>query len=138
MVAGAGGMFGSVLRETGIGTALANTLADLGIPLLLAAYLISLALRVAQGSATVAIQTTAALLAATVSGAGLNDIQTALVVVAMGAGSFFASHVNDSGFWLVGGFLQVDTKTNLKMWTTFTSVISLVSFAFCTLVYVIV
>ncbi|MDK8658000.1 GntP family permease, partial [Actinotignum sanguinis] len=138
MVAGAGGMFGSVLRETGIGTALANTLADLGIPLLLAAYLISLALRVAQGSATVAIQTTAALLAATVSGAGLNDIQTALVVVAMGAGSFFASHVNDSGFWLVGGFLQVDTKTNLKMWTTFTSVISLVSFVFCTLVYLIV
>ncbi|MGJ9529583.1 GntP family permease [Actinotignum sp. GS-2025a] len=138
MVAGAGGMFGSVLRETGIGTALANTLADLGIPLLLAAYLISLALRVAQGSATVAIQTTAALLAATVSGAGLNDIQTALVVVAMGAGSFFASHVNDSGFWLVGGFLQVDTKTNLKMWTTFTSVISLVSFGFCSLVYLIV
>ncbi|MGJ9482551.1 hypothetical protein ACRQDV_09440 [Actinotignum sp. GS-2025e] len=118
--------------------ALANTLADLGIPLLLAAYLISLALRVAQGSATVAIQTTAALLAATVSGAGLNDIQTALVVVAMGAGSFFASHVNDSGFWLVGGFLQVDTKTNLKMWTTFTSVISLVSFGFCSLVYLIV
>ncbi|MDK8342531.1 MAG: hypothetical protein QP773_11380 [Winkia sp. UMB3164B] len=56
----------------------------------------------------------------------------------MGAGSFFASHVNDSGFWLVGGFLQVDTKTNLKMWTTFTSVISLVSFVFCTLVYLIV
>src|SRR5699024_5039314 len=59
MVAGAGGMFGGVLRETGIGTALADLLEDVGLPLLVSAYLISLALRVAQGSATVAITTTA-------------------------------------------------------------------------------
>lgn len=138
MVAGAGGMFGGVLRATGIGDALANVLSDLGFPLILMAYLISLALRVAQGSATVAVQTTAALLSSTVAAAGINDMRTALIVVAMGAGSFFASHVNDSGFWLVGGFLQVDTKTNLKMWTTFTSVISLTAFVFCSIFYAIV
>ena len=62
----------------------------------------------------------------------------ALLIVAMGAGSFFASHVNDSGFWLVGGLLQVDTATNLRLWTVFTSVISLTAFAVTALLYLVV
>ncbi len=138
MVAGVGGMFGGVLRETGIGTALADSLEHLGMPLIVSAYILSLALRVAQGSATVAITTTAGLLGSAVASADISAMQAALIVVAMGAGSFFASHVNDSGFWLVGGFLQVDTATNLKLWTVVSSVISVVSFAFCCLFYVLV
>lgn len=138
MVAGAGGMFGGVLRETGIGTALADLLEDVGLPLLVSAYLISLALRVAQGSATVAITTTAGLLGPAVMAAEASPAQLALLIVAMGAGSFFASHVNDSGFWLVGGLLQVDTATNLRLWTVFTSVISLTAFAVTALLYLVV
>lgn len=138
MVAGAGGMFGGVLRETGIGDALAASLDALGLPLIVSAYLISLALRVAQGSATVAITTTAGLLASALMASGASPAQLALVVVAMGAGSFFASHVNDSGFWLVGGLLQVDTATNLRLWTVFTSVISLFAFIVAGLLYLVV
>ena len=138
MVAGAGGMFGGVLRETGIGDALADSLDSLGLPLIVSAYLISLALRVAQGSATVAITTTAGLLGPAMAAADLSGAQAALIVVAMGAGSFFASHVNDSGFWLVGGFLQLDTSTNLKVWTVISSVISVTAFIFTSLLYLVV
>lgn len=138
MVAGAGGMFGGVLRETGIATALSDSLDTIGMPLLVSAYLIALALRVAQGSATVAITATAGMLGPALIGSGLSAGKQALIVIAMGAGSFFASHVNDSGFWLVGGYLQIDTLTNLKLWTVFTSVVSVVAFAFCGLLYLIV
>ena len=138
MVAGAGGMFGGVLRETGIGTALADSLDSLGLPLIVSAYLIALALRVAQGSATVAITTTAGLLGLALATSSLSPAQAALVMVTMDAGSFFASHVNDSGFWLVGGFLQLDTATNLRIWTVVSSVISVVAFIFTVLVYLVV
>ncbi|MGO2048616.1 GntP family permease [Brachybacterium alimentarium] len=138
MVAGAGGMFGGVLRETGIGDALATVLDSAGLPLIASAYLISVALRVAQGSATVAITTTAGLLGPAMIASAASPAQLGLVIVAMGAGSFFASHVNDSGFWLVGGLLQLDTATNLRLWTVFTSVISLMAFAVAALLYVVV
>ncbi|WP_143336759.1 GntP family permease [Corynebacterium pacaense] len=137
MVAGAGGMFGGVLRETGVGDALATSLDHLGMPLLVSAYLISLALRVAQGSATVAITTAAGLLGPAIFAAGVSDARVALIIIAMGAGSFFASTVNDSGFWLVGGYLGLDTKTNLKVWTVFTSVISVVAFLLTAVLYLL-
>lgn len=111
---------------------------DVGLPLLVSAYLISLALRVTQGSATVAITTTAGLLGPAVMAAEASPAQLALLIVSMGAGSFFASHVNDSGFWLVGGLLQVDTATNLRLWTVFTSAISLTAFAVTALLYLVV
>ncbi|KAA9393168.1 GntP family permease [Kocuria coralli] len=137
-LAGTGGMFGAVLRASGIGSALADGLETLGLPLIVAAYLISVTLRVAQGSATVAVTTTAALLAPAVLVMDLGELQLALIVLAMAAGSFFASHVNDSGFWLVRGFLEMDTPTALKVWTTTSSVISLTSFALVAAVYAVV
>src|SRR5690606_39069730 len=83
---------------------------DVGLPLLVSAYLISLALRVAQGSATVAITTTAGLLGPAVMAAEASPAQLALLIVAMGAGAFFASHANDPRVWPVGGRLQVDGR----------------------------
>ncbi|MDN6178961.1 MAG: GntP family permease, partial [Micrococcaceae bacterium] len=135
LITGAGGMFGGVLRASGIGEALSDVLGDLGVPLILAGFLISGILRVAQGSATVALTTAAALLAPAVAVAGLNDIQLATMVVAVAAGSVIISHVNDSGFWLVGRFFDMDVKTTLKTWTVLETLIGVVGFAFAAVIF---
>ncbi|EMY34884.1 gluconate permease [Arthrobacter crystallopoietes BAB-32] len=128
LITGAGGMFGGVLRTSGIGDALADVLGDVGIPLILAGFLISAILRVAQGSATVALTTAAGLIAPAVSAAGYNGFQLATLVVAVAAGSVVASHVNDSGFWLVGRFMNMDVKTTLKTWTVMETTIGVIGF----------
>lgn len=128
LITGAGGMFGGVLRASGIGKALADTMGDLGIPVLLGCFLVALVLRVAQGSATVALTTAAALMAPAVAAAGYNDWQLAGVVLATAAGSVAASHVNDSGFWLVGRLLNLDVATTLKTWTVNQTLIALIGF----------
>lgn len=135
LITGAGGMFGGVLRTSGIGDALADVLGDLGVPLILAGFLISGILRVAQGSATVALTTAAGLLAPAVAAAGLNDIQLATMVVAVAAGSVIISHVNDSGFWLVGRFFDMDVKTTLKTWTVLETLIGVVGFALAAVIF---
>ncbi|WP_374999420.1 GntP family permease [Aeromicrobium sp. CTD01-1L150] len=127
LITGAGGMFGGVLRTSGIGEALTSSLTGLGIPLLLQAFLIATALRVAQGSATVALTTTAGLVAA--QSAELNQIELALIVTAIAAGSTVLSHVNDSGFWLVGKFFGMDEKTTLKTWTVQETTLGVAAFA---------
>ncbi len=129
LITGAGGAFGGVLRASGIGDALAESLNAIGLPVIVAAFLIATALRVAQGSATVALTTTAGLIAPVVAAEGLSSIDIALVVIAIAAGSTVLSHVNDSGFWLVGRFLDMDVKTTLKTWTVMETLIGLVGFA---------
>ncbi|GAB3267516.1 GntP family permease [Microbacterium sp. MEC084] len=137
LITGAGGMFGGVLRASGIGAALSESLDDLGLPLIFAAYLIAVALRVAQGSATVALVTTAGLLAPAVTAGGFGVVDTAAITLAAAAGSVFASHVNDSGFWLVGRLMNMDVKTTLKTWTVQQALESLVGFAIVLAVYAI-
>jgi len=117
LITGAGGMFGGVLRTSGIGDALSTTLGDIGLPVIIAAWLIAAILRLAQGSATVALVTAAGLVAPAVAAANLNSVELAAVVLATAAGSVFAGHVNDSGFWLVGRLMGMDVKTTLKTWT---------------------
>lgn len=135
LVTGAGGMFGGVLRASGIGDALANTLGSIGVPVILACFLISLILRVAQGSATVALVTTAGLMGATVASGGFNGVQLAAIVLATAAGSVAASHVNDSGFWLVGRLMGMDVATTLRTWTVMETAISVIGFALSLLVF---
>ncbi|ANH38701.1 Inner membrane permease YgbN [Nocardioides dokdonensis FR1436] len=127
LITGAGGMFGGVLRASGIGEALTSSLSDLGLPLLLQAFLIATALRVAQGSATVALTTAAGLIAS--QAAGLHDLRVALLVIAIAAGATVLSHVNDSGFWLVSRFFGMDEKTTLKTWTVMETTLGLTAFA---------
>ena len=130
LVTGAGGMFGGVLRASGIGDVLAEMLSDTGMPIIVAAFIISLALRIAQGSATVALTTTSALIAPTVAAAtGLSSFDLCFIVIAIASGATAFSHVNDSGFWLVSRFLEMDTKTTLKTWTVMETLIGLVGFA---------
>ncbi|MBB5831403.1 GntP family gluconate:H+ symporter [Brachybacterium aquaticum] len=128
LITGAGGMFGGVLRSSGIGDALSGVLSDLGLPLILAAYIIAVVMRVAQGSATVALVTAAGLMAPAVAAAGYSPGQIAAITVATAAGSVFASHVNDSGFWLVGRLLNMDVATTLRTWTVQQTIESLIGF----------
>jgi len=117
LITGAGGMFGGVLRYSGIGDALSDSLADLGLPLIVSAFVIATILRVAQGSATVALTTTAGLLSVAVVEADPSSVQLVALVLAIAAGATVLSHVNDSGFWLVSRFFGMDVKTTLKTWT---------------------
>ncbi len=129
LITGAGGMFGGVLRASGIGTALADVLGDIGLPVIVAAFVVSVLLRVAQGSATVALTTTAGLIAPVVeASSGLSAIDLALIVIAIAAGATVLSHVNDSGFWLVSRFFQMDEKTTLKTWTVMETLLGTIGF----------
>ncbi|MGH3473430.1 MAG: GntP family permease [Aeromicrobium sp.] len=136
LITGAGGMFGGVLELSGIGEALTSSLSDLGIPLLLQAFVIATALRVAQGSATVALTTAAGLIAS--DAAGLGDVQIALLVTAIAAGATVLSHVNDSGFWLVSRFFEMDVKTTLKTWTVMETTLGVSAFAVAAVLYPLV
>jgi GntP family gluconate:H+ symporter len=128
LVTGAGGAFGKVLTESGIGTALADTLSSAGLPILLMAYVLAAVLRAAQGSATVAIVTTAGLLAASVSSGDFSALQMALITMAVGFGAFGFSHVNDSGFWIVTRYLGLSVADGLKTWTVLTTLLGICGF----------
>lgn len=137
LVTGAGGMFGGILRSSGIGDALATTLSDLGIPVIAAAFIISSCLRVAQGSATVAVTTTAALISPLVVGGDFTQIEICAITVAVAAGSVVLSHFNDSGFWLFKGLYGIDEKTTLRTWTVLETLIGVIGFTIATCVYLI-
>ncbi|MGO1234827.1 MAG: GntP family permease [Microbacterium gubbeenense] len=137
LITGAGGMFGGVLRASGIGDALADTLSDLGLPIIVAAYVIAVLLRLAQGSATVALVTTAGLMAPAVAAGDFSAIDVAAITLATAAGSVFGSHVNDSGFWLVGRLMNMDVKTTLKVWTVQQAIESVVGFAIVLVIYLV-
>ncbi|MFJ8664867.1 GntP family permease [Streptomyces sp. NPDC093600] len=129
LVVGAGGVFGAVLKASGVAQALSDTFNDVGLPVIVLAYLISLVLRVAQGSATVAIVTTAGIVLPLVEGGDFSQAFLALVIMAISAGSIFASHVNDGGFWIVAKYFGISERDTLKSWTVLESVLSLAGFA---------
>lgn len=130
LITGAGGMFGGVLRASGIGDSIADTLAAFGLPVIVAGFVIAAIVRVAQGSATVALTTAAALMQPIVVGSpDFSSLQVVAIVLSLAAGSVVASHVNDSGFWLVSRFFGMDTKTTLKTWTVGQTLLGLVGFA---------
>lgn len=129
LVVGAGGIFGAVLKASGVAAAISDTFQDVGLPIIVLAYLLSLILRVAQGSATVAIVTTAGIVAPLLSEGDYSQAFVALVIMAISAGSIFASHVNDGGFWMVAKYFGISERDTLKTWTVLESVLSLAGFA---------
>ncbi|EKR5652591.1 GntP family transporter [Escherichia coli] len=136
LVTGAGGVFGKVLVESGVGKALANMLQMIDLPLLPAAFIISLALRASQGSATVAILTTGGLLSEAVM--GLNPIQCVLVTLAACFGGLGASHINDSGFWIVTKYLGLSVADGLKTWTVLTTILGFTGFLITWCVWLVI
>ncbi|BCW65460.1 GntP family transporter [Arthrobacter sp. NicSoilB4] len=138
MVVAAGGVFGSVLQVSGIGKALSESLDTLGVPLLLLGFIISLALRAAQGSATVAIVTTAGLLSSAVAGGGYTPAQIAVIVIAIGFGSLGLSHVTDAGFWVVVRYYGLTVADGLRTWTVLTTILGLAGFALAFVAWILV
>ncbi|MGV9243051.1 GntP family permease [Streptomyces sp. NPDC003710] len=138
LVVGAGGVFGAVLKGSGVAQALSDTFHDVGLPVIVLSYLISLVLRVAQGSATVAIVTTAGIVAPLLTGSHHSEGFAALVIMAISAGSIFASHVNDGGFWMVAKYFGISERDTLRTWTVLESVLSVAGFAVAAAVSVFV
>ncbi|MDF4253726.1 GntP family permease [Streptomyces sp. WMMB303] len=138
LVVGAGGVFGAVLQGSGVAQALADVFGDAGLPVIVLAYLISLVLRVAQGSATVAIVTTAGIVAPLLAQSDPSQAHLALVIMAISAGSIFASHVNDGGFWMVSKYFGISERDTLASWTVLESVLSVAGFAVAALVSIVV
>jgi Gnt-I system low-affinity gluconate transporter len=124
LVTGAGGVLKQVLVDSGIGEQLALAVADSGINPLVLAWLLAAIVRVTQGSATVAMITSAGIVSPILPLFHLSEPQTALVVIAIAAGATILSHVNDSGFWLVGKYLRMDEKQTLQSWTVMETIIA--------------
>ncbi len=125
----AGGIFGTVIKATGIGEVtgiyLASTGLGLFVPFLIAAFL-----KTAQGSSTVAIMTTASIISPMLVSLNLNsDRGTVLATLAMGAGSMMISHSNDAFFWVVTKFSDLEIKSTLRVWTSTTAVMGIFAFA---------
>jgi len=102
LITGAGGVLKQVLIDSGIGGMMAESMANSALPPILLAWMLAALVRVTQGSATVAMITAASIIAPIIGEFGLNDPQRALVVISIASGATLLSHVNDSGFWLVG------------------------------------
>jgi GntP family gluconate:H+ symporter len=134
LVVGAGAFFGAVLSATGVGTAVAGSLSQAGLPIIVSAFVISAGMRIAQGSATVAIVTTGGILAPSLA-SGFSQPQLALIVVAISSGSIIASHVNDGGFWIISKYFNMSVKDTLKTWTVLETVLSAVGFGMAALIY---
>jgi len=124
LIVGAGGGFKQVLIDTGIGTVIAEAIEGSSVSVLLLAWIVAALIRVATGSATVATVTAAGILAPVA--ADLSTPEVSLMVLAIGAGSLFLSHVNDAGFWLVKEYLGTTVGQNLKTWTVMECIISVV------------
>ncbi|WP_425864576.1 GntP family transporter [Arthrobacter sp. TWP1-1] len=138
MIVAGGGIFGTVLQVSGIGGALSQTLDGWGVPVLLLGFIISLALRAAQGSATVAIVTTTGLLSSAILSGGYTPIQIAVITVAIGFGSLGLSHVTDAGFWVVVRYYGLTVADGLRTWTVLTTILGLAGFALTFVAWILV
>ncbi|CAM4273737.1 gluconate:H+ symporter [Nocardia ninae] len=138
LVVGAGAFFGKVISATGIGTALADTMSAAGLPVIVLAYIISCGLRIAQGSATVAIVTTGGIVAPLVASHNYSQMSIALIAMAIAAGSIILSHVNDGGFWIIAKYFNLTVKQTLQTWTVLETILSVVSFAVAAILFAIV
>ncbi|MEU1622766.1 gluconate:H+ symporter [Streptomyces sp. NPDC005722] len=128
LIVGAGGGFKQTLIDAGIGDMILGWSDGWNISPLLLAWLIAVLIRVATGSATVATISAAGLVAPLAE--GMTGTHAALLVLAVGAGSLFFSHVNDAGFWLVKEYFGMDVPQTLKSWSAMETVISVVGIAF--------
>ena len=130
LITGAGGVLKQVLIDSGMGQMMAESMAGSVLPPIILAWLLAAVVRVIQGSATVAMITAAGIIAPVIALLGLNDPQQALVVIAISSGATLLSHVNDSGFWLVGKYLGMNEKQTLQSWTVMESIIAVTGLAF--------
>jgi GntP family gluconate:H+ symporter len=128
LIVSAGGGFKQVLVDSGIGTLLADWARDANVSVLLLAWVLAVLIRLATGSATIATITASSLIVDLV--AGMSTGEVSLVVLAVGAGSLFFSHVNDAGFWLVNQYFGMSVGQTLKTWSIMETVLSVSGLVF--------
>ena len=131
LVIGAGSGFSKVMTVGGVGDAIAEFARQAPVSPLIYGWFIAAVIRVATGSATVAIITTAGIVAP--AAAAIPGLNRELLVIAMGAGSLILSHVNDGGFWLVKEYLGLSMSDTFKSWTLAETVLSVSGLLFCLL-----
>ncbi|MEM6051875.1 gluconate transporter [Erwinia sp. P7711] len=117
LVIGAGGVFKQVLVDSGVGPALGNALTGAGLPVALACFILAGAVRIIQGSATVACLTAVGLIMPVIEPLHYSGAQMAALSLCIAGGSVIFSHVNDAGFWLFGRFTGATEAQTLKTWT---------------------
>lgn len=135
LLTGAGGVYKQILVDTEIGLQLAGLMNNWGIPIILFAFLAAALVRLLQGSSTVAMITAAGLTAPLLSNFEGSSYQLACIVITIASGASIFSHVNDSGFWLVGQYLGIDEKTTFKSWSLMTTILALSGFIFSSVLY---
>jgi len=129
LITGAGGVFKQMLVDSGLGVQLAESMSHSALPPIALAWILAMLIRVSQGSATVAMITSAGIMAPLLASFTLSDPHKALIVIAIAAGATTASHVNDSGFWLVAKYLGMTEKQALQSWTVMETIISVTGFS---------
>ncbi|GGA47371.1 GntP family permease [Paenibacillus physcomitrellae] len=128
LIIGGGGAFKQVLINSGVGTAIANVATNAHINVILFAWLVAALIRVATGSATVAMTTAAGIVAPVLAATPGASVE--LVVLATGAGSLVLSHVNDAGFWMIKEFFNLTVPQTLKSWTVMETLLSVLGLIF--------
>jgi len=128
LIVGAGGGFKQTLVDAGVGDVITRLATGANFSPLLLGWLVAVAIRLATGSATVATVSAAGIVAPLA--ATMDPTQGALLVLAIGAGSLFFSHVNDAGFWLVKEYFGLSVGQTFKTWSLMETVISVVAIAF--------
>ena len=125
LITGAGGIFGKVLQNSGIADVLGATLTGLNLSIWLP-FILAAAIKTAQGSSTVSLITTASIMAPLMDKLGfVTDLEKAMVVIAIGAGSAVVSHANDSFFWVVTQMSGMDTRIGYRLHTFGTFVVGI-------------
>lgn len=138
LLTGAGGAFKQILIDTGAGEMIASGLNSSFFNPLVFAFLIAAIVRILQGSATVAMITAAGITAPVLAESDFSMIQTSIIVIAIASGASILSHVNDSGFWLVGKYLGLTEKQTFRSWSVMTTLIALAGLSMCLLLWYLV
>ncbi|MGP7817177.1 GntT/GntP/DsdX family permease [Niallia sp. 01092] len=126
LIIGAGGAFKQVLIDSGVGTTIGHMSESLSLSPILLAFLIAGLIRIATGSATVALTTAAGIVSPII--ANMAGVNLELLVIATGAGSLMFSHVNDAGFWMVKEYLGLTVEETFKTWTVLETILSFIAF----------
>ncbi|MBF1992383.1 gluconate:H+ symporter [Staphylococcus schleiferi] len=135
LIIGAGGAFKQILIDGGVGGAVEHIFTDVRISPILLAWLVAALLRLALGSATVAAISTTGIILPLLQ---TTDVNLALVVLAIGAGSIFCSHVNDAGFWMFKEYFGLTVKETFLTWSLVETIISVSGLGFVYLMSVII
>jgi Gnt-I system low-affinity gluconate transporter len=128
LIIGSGGAFKEMLIQSGVGNVLAEGISATKLPPIVLAFIIAAAVRITLGSATVSMITAAGIIGPILEAYTLSEIHLALIVISIASGATILSHVNDSGFWLVGKYLGLTEMQTLRSWTVMETIIALGGF----------